>query len=118
METIRRAAGSGAITGIDLTRHKKANKCHTCILQKATRSPFKGSLTKAASAIGDVIHTDIAGPLPPTLSGYKYVLIFIDGKTRLMHTYLLMKKSEAGAKLKEFVTSFEQARCQSEDRAW
>jgi Integrase core domain len=64
-------------------------------------------LTKAASAIGDVIHTDIVGPLPPTLLGYKYVLSFIDGKTRLMHIYLLTKKSEAGAKLKEFVTNFE-----------
>jgi hypothetical protein len=91
MEIIRRAAGSGAITGIDFTGHKKANNCRTCLLQKATRRPLKGSLTKNASAIGDVIHTDIAGPLPPTLSGYKYVLSFIDGKTRLMHIYLLTK---------------------------
>jgi Integrase core domain len=107
METIRRAACSGAITGIYLTGHKKANNCHTFLLQKATRRPFKVSLTKAAPAIGDVIQTDIAGPLPPTLSGFKYVLSFIDGKTRLMHIYLLTKKSEAGAKLNELVTNFE-----------
>jgi hypothetical protein len=64
-------------------------------------------LTKAASAIRDVIHTDIAGPLPPTLSDYKYAHSFIDGKTCLMHIYLLKKMSEDGAKLKEFLTNFE-----------
>jgi hypothetical protein len=34
--------------------------------------PIKGSLVQRAIVIGDVIHTDLAGPIPPTISGYKY----------------------------------------------
>jgi hypothetical protein len=89
-ETVRRAAHTGAITGIDLTAHTKNCNCHTCLLQKASRRLFKGSLFKRASVIGDVIHTDLAGPMPPTISGYKYVQSVIrDGRTRLKYIYLL-----------------------------
>jgi hypothetical protein len=82
-ETVRRAAHTGATTGIDLIAHTIFCNCHTCLLQKASRRPFKGSLVKRASVIGDVIHTDLADSMPPTISGYKYLLSFIDGRTRL-----------------------------------
>jgi GAG-pre-integrase domain len=82
-ETIHRAAHTGATTGIDLTAHSKNCNCRTCLLQKASRRTFKGSLVKRASVIGDVIHTDQAGPIPPTISGYKYLQSFIDDGTRL-----------------------------------
>jgi hypothetical protein len=48
-ETVRRAAHTGVTTGIDLTAHTKSCNCHTCLLQKASRRPFKGSLVKRAS---------------------------------------------------------------------
>jgi hypothetical protein len=87
LETVTRAAYTGATIGIDLTAHTKNCNCHTCLLQKASRRRFKGSLVKRASFIGDAIHTDLAGPKPPTISGYKYVQSFIDGRTRLKYTY-------------------------------
>jgi GAG-pre-integrase domain len=68
-ETVRRDAHTGATTGIDLTAHTKSCNCHTCLLQKASRRPFKGSLVERASFIGDVIHTDLSGPMSPTISG-------------------------------------------------
>jgi hypothetical protein len=74
---------------------------------KASRRPFKGSLVDQASVIGDFIHTDLAGPMPPTISGYKYVQSFIDGRTRLKNIYVLMKKSDAGGVLRDFVVKFE-----------
>jgi hypothetical protein len=86
-ETVRRAAHTGATTGIDLTAHTKNCNCHTGLLPKASRRPFKGSHFKRASVIGDVIHTDLAGPMPPTISGYKYLQSFIDGRTRLKYIY-------------------------------
>jgi Integrase core domain len=83
--------------------------CHTCLLQKASRRPFKGSLVKQASVIGDVIHTDLADPMPQTISGYKYKYVqsFIDGRTRLKYIYLLKKKSDAGGTLRDFIVKFE-----------
>jgi GAG-pre-integrase domain len=106
-ETVTRAANTGATTGIDLTAHTKNCNCHTCLLKKASRRPFKGSLFKRASVIGDVIHTDHAGPMPPTISGFKYVQSFIDGRTRLKYIYLLKKKSDAGGALRDFIVKFE-----------
>jgi hypothetical protein len=99
-ETARRAAHTGVTTGIDLNAHTKNCNFHTCFLQKASRRPFQGSLVKRASVIGDVIHTDLAGPMPPTISGYKYVQSFINGRTRLMYIYLLKMKSDAGGALR------------------
>jgi hypothetical protein len=106
-ETVNRAAHTGATTGIDLTAHTKHCNCHTCLLQKASRRPSKGSLVKRASVIGDVIHTDLAGPMPPTICCYKYVQSFIDGRTRLKYIYLLKKKSDAGGALRDFIVKFE-----------
>jgi hypothetical protein len=106
-ETVRRAAHTGATTGIDLTAHTKNFNYHTCLLQKASRRPFKGSLVKRASVIGDAIHTDLVDPMTPTISGYKYVQSFIDGHTRLKYIYLLKKKSDAGGALRDFIVKFE-----------
>jgi hypothetical protein len=79
--------------------------CHTCLLQKASRRPFKGSLVKRASVIGDVIHADLAGPMSPTIS-CKYVQSIIDGRTRLKCTYLLKNNDDGGA-LRDFIVKFE-----------
>jgi GAG-pre-integrase domain len=106
-ETVTRAANTGATTGIDFTAHTKNCNCHTCLLHKASRRAFKGSLVKRAPVIGDVVHTDIAGPMPPIISGYKYVQSFIHGRTRLKYIYLLKKKSNAGAALRDFIVKFE-----------
>jgi GAG-pre-integrase domain len=106
-ETFRRAAYTGATTGIDLTAHTKNCNCHTCLLQKAARRPFKGSLIKRASVIGDVIHNYLAGPMPPTISGYKYVQSFIDGRARLKYIYLLKKESDAGGAMRDFIVKLE-----------
>jgi GAG-pre-integrase domain len=72
-ETFRRAAHTGSTTGIDLTAHTKNYNCRTCLIQKTSCRPFKASPVKRASVIGDVIHTNLAGPMPPTISGCKYV---------------------------------------------
>jgi transposase InsO family protein len=106
-ETVTRAANTGATIGIDLTAHTNNCNCHTCLLQKASRRSFKGSLVKLASVISDVIHTNLAGPMPPTISSYKYAQSFIDGRTRLKYIYLLKKKSNAGSALRDFIVKFE-----------
>jgi hypothetical protein len=46
-------------------------------------------------------------PVPPTISGYKYMQSFIDGRTRLKYIYLLKKKSDAGGSLRDFIVKFE-----------
>jgi hypothetical protein len=106
-ETVSRAAHNSATIGIDLTTHTIFCNCHTCLLQIASRRPMQGSLVKRTSVIGDVIQPDLAGPMPPTTNGYKYVQSFIDGRTRLKYIYLLKKKSDAGGVLRDFIVKFE-----------
>jgi hypothetical protein len=106
-ETVRRAAHTGTIIGIYLTARSKVCNCHTCLLQKALRRPFKGSLVKPSSVIGDVIHIDLAGPMLLTINGYKYVQPLIDGRTRLKYIYLFKKKYDAGSVLRDFMVKFE-----------
>jgi hypothetical protein len=106
-EAVTRAAHTGATTGIDLTAHMNNCNSHTCLLQKPSPRPFKGPLVKRASVIDDVIHTDLAGPMPPTISGYKCAQSFIDGRTRLKYIYLLKKKSDAVGSLRDFIIKFE-----------
>jgi hypothetical protein len=45
--------------------------------------------------------------MPPTISGYKYVQSFIDGRTRLKYIYLFKTKSDAGGALRDFIVKFE-----------
>jgi transposase InsO family protein len=45
--------------------------------------------------------------MPPTISGYKYVQSFIDGRTRLKYISLFKKKSDAGGALRDFIVKFE-----------
>jgi hypothetical protein len=45
--------------------------------------------------------------MPPTISGYKYVQSFKDGRTRLKYIYLFKKKSDAGGVLRDFIAKFE-----------
>jgi hypothetical protein len=45
--------------------------------------------------------------MPPTISGYKYVQSFIDGRTSLKYIYLLKNQSDAGGALRDFIVKFE-----------
>jgi transposase InsO family protein len=54
-----------------------------------------------------LIHTDLCGPLHPSLKGAQYILTFIDDWSRKCWIYCLAKKSETLEKFKEFHTMVE-----------
>ena len=41
----------------------------------------------------ELIHSDSAGPFPPSISGYTYFIVYIDDFTRMGWIYLLKSKS-------------------------
>jgi GAG-pre-integrase domain len=47
-KTATRVAHTDATTGLDLTAHTKIYNCHPCLLQKASRRPFKGFSRQAS----------------------------------------------------------------------
>ena len=80
--------------------------CNECILGKQHRHPFHGSIATATRP-GDVIHSDVVGPLPPSHSGSCYLVTFVDEFTRYVTIFALTRKSAVLESFKVFHREFE-----------
>uniref|UniRef100_A0A0A9YV18 Copia protein n=1 Tax=Lygus hesperus TaxID=30085 RepID=A0A0A9YV18_LYGHE len=79
------------------------NKCSNCMEGKMKRPPFKTNENKT-TAIGQLIHTDLCGPITPeTTMGEKYMQIILDDFSHFIVIRLLKNKSEAENNLIQFV---------------
>ncbi|KAG5893455.1 hypothetical protein JTB14_012172 [Gonioctena quinquepunctata] len=66
----------------------------SCALAKSRRLPFDKS-SSGSTRILDLVHSDIAGPYPSSLSGSKYVITFLDDFSHKMFIYFLKSKVQA-----------------------
>lgn len=74
--------------------------CHDCSLGKSTQYPATSPFHRSTRVLS-LVHSDVLGPIsPPTASGKKYILSFIDDHTRHNTVYLLSHKSEASETFK------------------
>lgn len=56
-------------------------KCSTC--RKSKSEPLSyGCGESSPKTLGEVLHTDIQEPFPPTLNGMRYVLVFVEERSR------------------------------------
>lgn len=77
--------------------------CSVCIQGKGTRKPFNENRSETCS-IGELIHTDIAGPeVTPIFEGYKYFQVLIGDFSNFLVVKLLKNKSEATQNLIDFI---------------
>jgi GAG-pre-integrase domain/Integrase core domain len=102
----------------DMVREKKAKgitlnegeedviDCDECCTGKQTRKTFSGRKS-TAKKVGDIIHSDVCGPILPSLGGHKYFVSFIDEKSRSGTLALLSKKGNVKEAFKAFKTRFE-----------
>jgi hypothetical protein len=76
--------GPSALTGMDLDSSTTApSVCCGCKIGKSTRKPFSVSSTKRTSAILEVMHSDLAGPMQTkSLQGSYYTATFIDDHSK------------------------------------
>ena len=82
--------------------YESYDTCESCLLGKMTKSPFNGK-GEWATALLDLIHTDVCGPLSVhARGGYIYFITFIDDYSWYRYVYLMRYKSEAFEKFKEF----------------
>lgn len=51
--------------------------CEHCIAGKQHRDPFPSLSKNRSKKVLQLIHTDLKGPIPTTLTGYKYWVIFV-----------------------------------------
>ncbi len=77
---------------IKLDRESQMSDCSACSLAKTKRASFDGcGLT--ATRVGEIVVTDVCGPLDVSLSSHRYFVTFVDVHSRFVNVYPLKNKS-------------------------
>ena len=72
-----------------------------------TKSPFKKKGERTKDLL-ELIHSDVCGPMSQSArDGYRYFITFTDDYSRYGYVYLMMHKSEAFDKFKEYKNEVE-----------
>ena len=99
---IRDLVKKGLVNGVSLS-DKSNFFCESCQLGKAHRLPFKKDSIKIKTKIGEVMHTDVCGPMSTeSPGGSRYFLTFKDDASNYRHVYFMRHKSEVFEKFKVF----------------
>ena len=95
------------IRGIAIDETIEEQQCHVCNITKSKADNHPRGRSKTTK-IGEVIHTDLCGPMPVTgRGGYRYFQVFIDDKVSICNITLLRKKAEAAEAIMTFTNRFE-----------
>jgi len=82
--------------------------CGPCFEGKAKRLPFRSVISAKSNKKGEMLHTDIAGPVrEPSLQGEKYYQVVVDDFTHFVTVYILQNKSQAEAFLMQHIRELE-----------
>jgi transposase InsO family protein len=87
-------------------RPQSTPPCQDCIAGKQHRHPFPGAFSVATEPC-DVIQSDVVGPLPPSHSGFCYLVTFIDEFTRYVTIFAMVHKSDVLRCFQLFLREFE-----------
>ncbi|GKE60862.1 ribonuclease H-like domain-containing protein [Tanacetum coccineum] len=93
-EVLRRLVSSNFIS---CNKEKPPVLCHACQLGKHVRLPFVSSDTVISSCF-DIIHSDVWTSPIPSLSGFKYYVLFLDHYSQFVWVYPLVNKSDVMSK--------------------
>ena len=81
---------------------RPSGRCEPCILGKMQRAPFPIRASRT-SRVGQLIHTDIKGPLSTTSKGgHRYFVTYLDDFSDYAFVYFLGRKSEQFVAFKDF----------------
>lgn len=79
--------------------------CDSCNAGGAKRKPFPKNVGNPYTYFGQRLSSDLCGPFPKSIQGYRYMLNIVDGCTNHLSTYMLRSKSsdEVKAALTDFL---------------
>lgn len=80
----------------------KMNVCHPCKPVKATKKSFKSHF-KPVQYAGEIVHSDLAGPIPKSIDDAVYICTVTDLFSRFSHGVGLSKKSDALRATEEYM---------------
>ena len=99
-EVVRRTIKAKAVSGVDLERDRPDKvDCDSCVVGKATVKRRERSTFDERGKPGDEVCTDTWGPVtPPAIaSGHRYMVGYLDRKTRCTVVMFMRNKSEQPA---------------------
>jgi transposase InsO family protein len=105
-ETIRKMESEKLVDGLVIKRSDTSAGpfCEGCALGKHHRLPFPTGGRKRANRIGELIHSDVCGPMSrPSPKGAKYFVIFKDDFSGYVFIYFIKLKSEVEALFRQLV---------------
>lgn len=107
MQVVKNLQASGLVQDFKLTgctNECNDNECEICLEGKITRAKFPKESLNSSEEVLDLVHSDICGPMQTVSpSGKRYILTFIDDKSKFTKIFLITNKNEALGKFKEFV---------------
>ena len=81
--------------------------CASCQYVKAHQLPYEDSEYRAKEPL-ELVHSDVFSPMKqPSISGFRYMITFINDFLRYIWVYFIKEKSEALSKFKEFKETVE-----------
>lgn len=104
LEYIKQLAAKAKITLVG-ARGKHARECEVCIQAKAKDKPLpkKSSSSPENYQRGQLTFLDLAGPVTPqTPQGNKYVIVFVDARTRYTTVFLSKSKSDVVSACRQY----------------
>lgn len=103
VESIRELAQKQFVSGLDLSRpHVASNSCDDCMKGKQRKKSMKYKHIRAA-AVGDVIHSDLCGPMSvESFGGSRYYVSFIDEYSGFVTIVPIAKKSDVAESFKKY----------------
>src|SRR5436190_8503712 len=74
--------------------------CESCILAKQRKLPFKSRQELEVTEKLQLVHSDLCGPLPPSIDGSTYFITFTDDYSRYSWVYGIPNKKSSTIKVK------------------
>ena len=82
--------------GVVITSSVPLSVCESCVVGKHPRKPFHPSENARSTGFLDLVHADVAGPMPVhTPHGRCYFLVILDDFTHTLDLHLLTTKDQA-----------------------
>ena len=101
---ISHMANNNIASGLKISKSRSEYlKCEGCILGKGHRAPILRKSESKTSALLELVHSDLNGPLDvPSLGGSHYFVTFIDDFSKWATVYTMKKKSDTLACFKKY----------------
>ena len=99
---INQLAQGKLVEGINYSKGEVNKDCEACAQRKMHKLPFPKQSVKKTSRNGELIHSDLCGPMNvDSIGGSTYVLTFTDDFTRYVTAHFLKCEFETLSKFKE-----------------